>query len=78
MSKVEPVWWRRAPGLRGRTRRFLINHIQWRAFEYRVASSAGEVSLMFACDTAWRRVRKFPANWADQDDASLRQLSTGT
>lgn len=72
MGFMEPIWWRRAPGRRGITRHFFVNEIPWRAFEYMIA---GKVSLIFACQDAWRRLRPFPCDWAAHDDAALLKLS---
>jgi hypothetical protein len=74
MSYSEPIWWRRAPGLRGITRYLLVDQVRWRAFEYVLDSIPRNVSLIFACETAWRRLRTFPFDWANQDDAALLAL----
>ena len=74
MSFVEPIWWRRAPGRRGITRHFLVDQTRWRAFEYVIGVNPGKVSLIFACQDAWRRLRPFPRNWAARDDAALLEL----
>ena len=75
MSGTVPLWWRRAPGVRGITRHFLVNHISWRAFEYGIGVSPRKVNLIFACQTAWRQLRPFPSDWALRDDAALAALS---
>ena len=75
MSASEPLWWRRGPGIRGITRFLVINRVQWRAFEFAIGTGLNNVWLMFASDRAWRRVRPFPANWAEQDDTALIRLS---
>ena len=71
MGGTEPLWWRRGPGVRGITRLFVINRVQWRAFEYAIGTGLTNIWLMFASEGVWRRVRPFPANWAEQDDAAL-------
>lgn len=74
MSVTDPLWWRRGPGIRGLTRHFVINLINWRAFELAIGAGFRDVSLIFASDSAWRRVRIFPSDWADRDDAVLIAL----
>ena len=74
MSVADPLWWRRGPGIRGVTRHFVINLIKWRAFESAIGAGAGNVSLIFASDAIWRRVRPFPSDWAERDDAALIAL----
>lgn len=75
MSNLGPIWWRRAPGIRGITRHFLVNQVRWRVFEYAIGVGPTAVSLIFACQTAWRRLCPFPSDWAIRDDAALSELS---
>ena len=73
---INSVWWdARGSRRRGTTRTFVIDDVAWRVFEYAPAKCPGDVSLMFACESAWRRIRTFPADWADHDDAGLFGLS---
>jgi len=72
---MDPIWWRRAPGPRGITRHFRVGESAWRAFEYVIGVNPGKVSLIFACQDVWRRLRPFPADWATRDDAALLELS---
>jgi len=53
--------------------------VAWRVFEYLCAfDPPGDLSLIFANDAAWRRIRVFPADWATRDDSTLFALSGGT
>lgn len=73
---TEPTWWRRRPGCRGETRRFTVDLVLWRVFEYACAlDTPGETSLIFACEAMWRRLRDFPSDWATRDDVALFALS---
>jgi hypothetical protein len=67
----------RTCGPRGKVRPLMIDNLLWQVFEYvdsRVLPS--HVSLMFTCDTSWRRLRTFPADWREMDDEMLTDLST--
>jgi hypothetical protein len=50
--------------------------VAWRVFEYLCAfDPPGDLSLIFANDAAFRRIRVFPADWATRDDSTLFALS---
>jgi hypothetical protein len=54
----------------------IVEDVAWRIFEYAEGTDhPGDVSLIFACDAAWRRIRAFPSDWAEYDDAALFALS---
>ena len=50
---------------------------RWRVYEqpFSTYDRRSGVSLIFANDAAVRRVREFPANWAELSDAELASLS---
>lgn len=78
MDMNEPAWWRRRPGARGVTRFITVDSVPWRVFEFLCAfAPPGERCLIFVCDASWRRIRKFPSDWAKRDDSSLFALSYG-
>jgi hypothetical protein len=62
-------------GPRGEIRPLTIDSLQWKVFEYAdTRDIEPSVSLMFSCDAMWRRLRAFPADWREMDDAMLTDL----
>lgn len=62
-------------GPRDKVRPLMIGSLPWQVFEYADnGDRPSHVSLMFTCDTSWRRLRTFPADWRDLDDAGLTDL----
>ena len=62
-------------GPRGKVRPIIIGDRPWQVFEYiDNRPRPAQVSLMFACDTSWRRLRTFPADWRNLDDDVLADL----
>ena len=62
-------------GPRGEVRPLTIDNRPWQVFEYADnRDRPSHVSLMFTCDTSWRRLRTFPADWRELDDAMLTDL----
>ena len=65
-------------GPRGDVRPLVIDDHPWKVFEYvDTWEQHAEVSLMFVCDTSWRRFRDFPRDWRDLDDGMLTAISAG-
>ena len=60
---------------RGAVRPLTINSYPWQVYEsVDNGEMSSHVSLMFVSDTVWRRLRNFPANWRDLNDAMLTDL----
>jgi hypothetical protein len=65
-------------GPRGDVRPLVIDDLPWKVFEYvDNREQHAEVSLMFSCDSSWRRIRAFPPDWRDLDDAMLAEIGAG-
>jgi hypothetical protein len=65
-------------GPRGDVRPLVIDDLPWKVFEYvDDREHQARVSLMFSCDSSWRRLRAFPPDWRDLDDGMLTELSSG-
>jgi hypothetical protein len=58
-------------------REFEVDGVRWTVREFPPPSydRRGRPSLMFASDEIMRRVRTYPANWADLSDAELLAVS---
>lgn len=62
-------------GPRGEVRPLTIDNRPWQVFEYADnRDRPSHVSLMFTTDTSWRRLRIFPPDWREMDDAMLTDL----
>jgi hypothetical protein len=61
------------------TRSVFAEGFHWRVFEVsdRSATPAGR-SLVFEHDLAWRRIRRYPANWFELAESALIVLLTLT
>lgn len=55
-----------------------MDAVPWRVYERSVVYDRRSTStLIFECDSVIRRLRFFPENWQELDDAALFALSVG-
>jgi hypothetical protein len=65
-------------GTKDDPRIIIVDAVPWRVYERSVVYDRRSTStLIFECDSVIRRLRFFPENWQELDDAALFALSVG-